>query len=77
MQALADHEIYWLKSLAIISEKAWFEDGGDEFMAALITVIARQTDLEDLDLSYNGLSEEQKQKIRSAVTKLEPKLEDD
>ena len=77
MQALADHEIHWLKSLEIFEEKAWFEGGGDDFMAALITVIARQTDLEDLDVFRdNWLSEEQEQKIKSAVAKPEPKKEE-
>ena len=73
MQALADHEIHWLKSLTISLEIAWFEGGGDDFMAALITVIARQTDLEDLDVCANCLSEEQEQRIKSAVAKPEPK----
>ena len=63
MQTLADHEIHWLKSLTIKQEKAWFRGGGDDFMAALITVVARQTDLEYLGIYGNGLSEEQEQKI--------------
>ena len=45
MQTLADHEIHWLKSLNIKQQKAWFKGGGDDFIATLITVIARQTDL--------------------------------
>ena len=37
-------------------------------MESLVTLIARQSGLKLLNLAYNGFTEEQEQRVRSAVT---------
>ena len=43
-------------------------------MDALVTLIARQSDLKLLNLAENGFTEEQEERIRSAIAKPECRL---
>ena len=71
MKAIADDRIDSLHSLSIADEEKWFGGGRDGCMDSLVTLIARQSELKLLRmrgrLQRYELTEEQEQKIRSAV----------
>ena len=59
MEALAnDAQFDSLHSLTIVGEYEWFEDGTDECIEPLVTLIARQNELKFLDLHDNNITEE-------------------
>ena len=66
MQTLADDGFDWLQSLTI-GESLWFEGGRDDCMDSLVTIIAKQQELQFLDLHGNEFIEEQESRIRGAV----------
>ena len=57
LQALAnDVQFDSLHSLTISQERAWFENGREECMDSLVTLIARQHELKFLDLHLNDIT---------------------
>ena len=69
LQTLADSECSQLTSITISKEANWFR-GTDECMGSLdslVTLIARQSELESLVLPGNDFTEEQEQRVRSAI----------
>ena len=51
MQGLADHRIHWLQNLTLQCEDNWFKRGRDGCMQFLIMLLARQTNLQLLNLT--------------------------
>ena len=51
MQGLADHRIHWLQNLTFQCEDYWFKGGRDGCMQFLIILLARQANLQLLNLT--------------------------
>ena len=73
MSAIADDKIDTLHTLTIADEENWFE-GRDGCVDSLVILVARQSELKLPDLRYNGFTEEQAQRVRSAVANSECRL---
>ena len=63
LQTLADSECSQLTSMTIIEEENWFK-GTDECMGSLLTLLAKQTGLQMLEMEDNKLSAAQMDQIR-------------
>ena len=71
LQTLADSECNQLHSITIRMEAYWFMDT-DECMGPLLTFLAKQTGLQELEMEHNELSEAQQSQIRQLVESIAP-----
>ena len=72
---MADSTIASLKKLIIVANPAWFNGRGEEGVLPLLTVLRRQTALEELFIGMNGLDDSQQQSIREAVLSASPQCD--
>jgi len=76
MQTLADNaDFNTLQTLEIGKETEWFEEDRDGCMEPLLVLLARQTNLQKLEMNAKCLSEAQQQQIRQVITENTPQCE--
>ena len=71
MEMLADENnehMTGMTEIRILSEKYWFGDGRSGCLTPLLALLAKQTGLKTIEISYCDLSTAQKEQIREIVT---------